>query len=400
MSVLLFLLFPLWGVLLIDGVLRLWLLAVRCWGKRIPVEVAECEAKLSIAIFIPAHNEEGVIGETVQHLRYLRYPKDRYAVIVIADGCTDGTLARAQAQGSVCLVREIAAERGKGRALAWLVTEHRALLRRFEVVLICDADSRLHPDALTFINHAFVHGCQVAQTRVAHESGASTVGAAVALPEAFSQEVDDCARMALHWPAPLRGAGMAFRPEVLERVAVQLRTKAEDLELSLLLASLGVQVNSLPEAILYDPKPHAVTGAARQRARWLQGHGEVLREYWREIGQIFSTGRWGERALLFSLLCRPRTVVIGAKMLLMCGLFWLSATLSVSVSLLLLAGASVAFLADLLYYLVGFLLLSRKETHGEMWRMILYLPIWAGAVALSIFSTKKWLSVRSKAVER
>jgi hypothetical protein len=48
-------------------------------------------------------------------------------------------------------------------------------------------------------------------------------------------------------------------------------------------------------------------------------------------------------------------------------------------------GASVALLTDFLYYLSGFFFLSRREARGGMWRVVLYAPIWLGAVALSLF---------------
>lgn len=219
-------------------------------------------------------------------------------------------------RGARCVTRAAQAEHGKGRALSWLLTERAEELRSFDIVLICDADSRLQPDALAFINQAFVDGCQVVQANVERETEVSSVGAAVALPEALSQEVDDRARTRLGWSAPLRGTGMAFRRDLLTQVGVRLCTRAEDLELSLRLAVAGVPVTKAPEAVVYDPKPLELTGATRQRARWLQGHWEVLHWYWRDALTVFRSGRWGDRALLFSLFCRPRTLMMVAKALL------------------------------------------------------------------------------------
>jgi cellulose synthase/poly-beta-1,6-N-acetylglucosamine synthase-like glycosyltransferase len=402
-NVLLLLLLPLWVVLLVDGGLKLLLLAVRVWGRRannIPGEQEATARYLTIGIVIAAHDEATVIGETVRRLRQLHYPADRYAVLVLADGCADDTAARARAHGARCVVRATHAERGKGRALSWLLTEQREALRAFDVLLVCDADSRLHPEALSFINTAFLHGCQAAQLRVRREMETTGVGSVVALPEALSQEVDDYARGRFGWSVPLRGTGMAFQRDLFMRVGARLRTKAEDLELSLLLAAEAVRVQRLPEAIVYDPKPVELTGATRQRARWLQGHWEVARCYWREAVKVFHAGSWGDRTLLFSLYCRPRTLVMGTKAFLAGGMLLWTLALPTWFVVTLSIGASVAFLADFLYYLVGFLLLSRIESHGGAWRMFLYLPIWIGAVTLSVFSTKKWLKARDRAVGR
>jgi cellulose synthase/poly-beta-1,6-N-acetylglucosamine synthase-like glycosyltransferase len=193
---------------------------------------------------------------------------------------------------------------------------------------------------------------------------------------------------------------MAFGRELLTQVGVQLRTRAEDLELSLRLAAARVHVTKVAEAVVYDPKPVELIGATRQRARWLQGHWEVVRWYWRDVLKVFRSGRWGDRALLFSLLCRPRTLIMGAKAFLTVGgLLWGFAS-SNYLALMLGGGASVAFLADFLYYLVGFLCLSEKEARAGVWRVMLYVPLWLGAIILSIFSTKKWLKVRERMVDR
>jgi biofilm PGA synthesis N-glycosyltransferase PgaC len=47
-----------------------------------------------VALIMPAHNEEAVIGDTLESLMRLDY--DRFCVIVVNDGSTDSTSERAQ----------------------------------------------------------------------------------------------------------------------------------------------------------------------------------------------------------------------------------------------------------------------------------------------------------------
>jgi hypothetical protein len=197
MILLVLFLLPIWAVLLLDSGLKLLLLGGRLWEKpraKKPKELLVPPHWASIGIVIPAHNEDAIIGETARLLTQLSYPSSRFTVVVLADGCTDQTASRAREQGARCIERAAQAEQGKGRALSWLLMEHAETLRDFDIVLICDADSRLHPDALSFINQAFANGCQVIQTTVEREAKASPIGAAVALPEALSQEIDDLYR--------------------------------------------------------------------------------------------------------------------------------------------------------------------------------------------------------------
>lgn len=44
-----------------------------------------------ISVFIPAHNEEMVIAQTLKAMVRLNYPKDRLEIILICDNCSDRT---------------------------------------------------------------------------------------------------------------------------------------------------------------------------------------------------------------------------------------------------------------------------------------------------------------------
>jgi len=49
------------------------------------------EETLFFSIVIPAYNEEKYIGTTLTALKQLEYPPDRFEVIVVDNGSTDGT---------------------------------------------------------------------------------------------------------------------------------------------------------------------------------------------------------------------------------------------------------------------------------------------------------------------
>ncbi|WP_308212823.1 glycosyltransferase family 2 protein [Mycolicibacterium arenosum] len=48
--------------------------------------------RLYFSIVVPAHNEEGYIGATLEHLAALDYPDQRYEVLVVENGSSDRTL--------------------------------------------------------------------------------------------------------------------------------------------------------------------------------------------------------------------------------------------------------------------------------------------------------------------
>ena len=82
--------------------------------------VADNAAPPSVAVLIPAFNEENLIGEKLRNLAALDYPSDRLKILVVCDGCTDETASRTRtvAAEPECrhldvTVREFRCNRGK-----------------------------------------------------------------------------------------------------------------------------------------------------------------------------------------------------------------------------------------------------------------------------------------------
>ena len=71
--------------------------------------------KKTFALVVAAHNEEVVIGDLVENLKQLNYPKDMYDIYVIADNCTDNTAKIASDAGALVHVRT---QKGHGYAPA------------------------------------------------------------------------------------------------------------------------------------------------------------------------------------------------------------------------------------------------------------------------------------------
>ena len=124
-----------------------------------PLRLARTDGSVPrTAIVVPAHDEEGVIAETV---RGLIEAASGALVLVVADNCTDGTAASAREEGAQVLVRDEPERRGKGFALAaareWLRSDPP------DVVLIIDADcwaDRASIDALARSASASGRPCQ------------------------------------------------------------------------------------------------------------------------------------------------------------------------------------------------------------------------------------------------
>ena len=219
-----------------------------------------------LAVLIPAHNEEAGLPRTIRSLRRASYPPDLLRVVVIADNCTDRTARVAAALSADVIVRTDPGRRGKGFALARGVPE--ALAGRPDAVLILDADCDVTPGLLRGFDRLLSEGAQAAQARLASVGADNGPAAYVA---AVGAEIDHgvaVGRQRLGGTVPLRGTGMLFRREVLERLPWSATGLAEDGEYAAALAELGVPVRLLAdESVLCDAPPTAAALFA-QRRRW------------------------------------------------------------------------------------------------------------------------------------
>lgn len=105
----------------------------------------------SCAILIPAHNEEKVIGSTIESMLQLNYPKDKLKVVVINDGSQDNTKAIIESYAAkdnrVVLFNVPKGEGGKGksRALNLGIKQVNA-----EVIAVYDADNTPDKESLRY----------------------------------------------------------------------------------------------------------------------------------------------------------------------------------------------------------------------------------------------------------
>jgi hyaluronan synthase len=100
----------------------------------------------TVAVVMPAFNEEEAIAQSLASILAVDYPKDSLEVVVVDDGSNDGTLReiRRVARGNPSLkVIEFPENRGKRAAMAAGVRATSA-----EIVAFVDSDSALDPDAI------------------------------------------------------------------------------------------------------------------------------------------------------------------------------------------------------------------------------------------------------------
>lgn len=369
------------SLFIFDSLLRFVLLCLRAVKSRRQIKVGAISAE-GCVVLIAAHDEAGTIGPTIESLKNHLAEWPNSSLWVVADRCSDATFKEAATAGA-----EVAARRdgpiGKGAVIAWWLRHHEADWRTKAAIVILDADSRIESGTLQALRQTMANGADAAQVFVSPDASTNS-GRLAGWSEVLMQQIDDEARWRCGWPVPLRGTGMAFRCELLAELAPRLHTYAEDLELDVILASRGACVAFVPEAKMFDPKPEQPEGASRQRARWLQGQLQVLRDYGREFIKALLTGGPGAWFLLWLLMLRPKVLFIGLRLLLLlAGLLFYA-----PLAWLALAGLSM----DAIYYLAGAAIVDNPRLYlTDLFSVPRYALMWFYSFGTALIRRRVWL---------
>lgn len=256
--------------------------------KRVDLEAPP----ISVAILIPAHNEESMIADTVRVLLALNYPRDRFTVFVLADNCEDDTSAVARDAGAEVFERRQLDKRSKGYALAWCLKEHKEVLSQFDAVSIIDADTTVDSEFLREISASLscpgvdvVQGYYGVLNRDENWRTALTY-----VGFCLFNHVRACGRSRLGGSSGLKGNGMAFRSSMLLKYGWTAHTMVEDSQFSIDLLNNNHLVHYNPDAKVNAEMPARRREANPQRIRWELGRLQLLVRFvptllWRSLSQ-------------------------------------------------------------------------------------------------------------------
>lgn len=232
-----------------------------------------------VGIIVPCYNEAPGIEETLRSLNALDYPREKLDVVVVDDGSTDDTLARARAFEP--RIRVFSKENGGKHTAMNLGLAHTDA----EIVGCLDADSVVKPDALLQIVAAF------AEDRI----GAVTPAIHVKAPETLLQYMQEAEyRLALFNRFILAKLGSMFiTPGPFSFFRAQLVRElggwksahmTEDMEMAMRIQGAGHAIANAPRAHVYTATPRTFGRLYRQRVRWTYGFLQNLRDYRHVLG--------------------------------------------------------------------------------------------------------------------
>lgn len=232
------------------------------------------------AVLIPAHNEEVLLPRLLQSLLSLEYPADLYDVHIVADNCTDETARVAARQGAIVHERWDADLKGKGFALRWLLHRLQDSETAYDAYVVIDADSVVAPNFLTVMNGHLTRGDAAIQSYYGvlnRDESPSSALRYVAM--VLYNDLRPRGRDALGLSAGLRGNGMCFRRDVIERFGWDAFTLAEDVEFHLRLVEAGIRVAYAAETSVLGEMPTSLQEAQTQNVRWERGRIQMLQAF-------------------------------------------------------------------------------------------------------------------------
>jgi poly-beta-1,6-N-acetyl-D-glucosamine synthase len=284
-----------------------------------------------VSIFVPAMNESETIEPALESLLALDYPD--FEVIVVDDGSTDDTYARACRFARAHRGREIRVYR-KPNGGKWSAHNYAFRRCRGELILCLDADSRLAPDALRQVVARMddpTIDAVAGQIRVRNRVNILTRLQALEyiLANGMLRMAQGASGTVLVVPGPI---GL-FRRSTMEEVFLRFGEKtapsgpgavagpfeadtfAEDFDLSATILALGGRIAYEPDAVSHTKAPDWPHGLLNQRYRWCRGTLQVLRKFFRRTRRPPGVRRlrvllWIVTTYLFEVLVVPAFYLI------------------------------------------------------------------------------------------
>jgi len=240
--------------------------------------------KNKFAVLISAHNEELVIGKSIECLKSVNYPSHMYDIYVIADNCDDATAEVARKHGAIVYERFDDKRKGKGFALKWMFEKLAEMDEKYDAVCILDADNLVSSNFFLEMNKQLQMGHSVIQGYLDSKNPYDTwVSGNYSISYWISNRLFQLPRYYLGLSCALGGTGFVMTMDVLNELGWDATCLTEDLEFSMKLVLNGKRVAWAHDAKVYDEKPLKLLQSLRQRKRWMQGHSDCATRFFKKL---------------------------------------------------------------------------------------------------------------------
>jgi cellulose synthase/poly-beta-1,6-N-acetylglucosamine synthase-like glycosyltransferase len=284
-------------VALYTAIWSVYVLVMPAWARLRGGDVGESQSPNtgtfpSIAVLIPAHDMEQVIGRCIASLQRSDYPDSKLVIYVIADHCSDQTVAQSVALGAVAMTRDSGLP-GKTYSIAWCLEELSKIGMDPDLCVIVDATAEAHPNFLREIAGRWRTGEDVIVGHAAVDPSKQQWFVRCLGLTLVHRRLQNHSRELLGLSSLIEGRGMAYSRRYIKlfgwRLALpnenaQTHTHpTEDWRHGVRIVANGYRVAFAKDARIYTPLRGTLGAATRQGLRWERGrfgnamtHGVVL----------------------------------------------------------------------------------------------------------------------------
>jgi len=235
------------------------------------------ELRPGVTVLVPAYNEAGSLGDTIESLQNQTVPA--VEIIVIDDCSTDETAEVARRYGVTVLRpdKNTGSKAGAQNLALTTVTT--------EFTMAIDADTIIAPDSIerfmgVMKDSTVAASCGFVIPRYVNSVWERGRYVEYLLAFAFYKPIQD------YYGKPLISSGCfsIYRTDVLREVGGwSNRTLAEDMDLTWSLYTAGWKVRFVPEAVCYPIEPHNFHFLRCQLRRWSHGFIQNVMLHWPNV---------------------------------------------------------------------------------------------------------------------
>jgi len=329
-------------------------------------------AETKVAVLIPAHDEEAVIGGTLALLVPTVPSNGR--VVVVADNCSDRTAEIVRSYGAEVIERRDSVRRGKGFALDFGIRYlaggganadnngggHSPPCAP-DVVVFLDADCRVAVDTVRLLAAAAIQtGRPVQGLNLCDPDPRGSVLQLISgLAFRFKNLVRTLGLVRLAGMCHLTGTGMALPWNLALEAKLADGNVVEDMQLGINLALVGKPALFVPDARVDSPLPQQRAAAKTQRTRWEHGHLKTLLAQVPRLAMLAGKHRRLDLVWLALDLAVPPLALLVLGLVVFTFAAWVAAMLGASVVPLTICTIAVGMLS--LAVLAGWAVHCRRQ---------------------------------------
>lgn len=259
-------------------------------------------------ILFPAYKEDKVILGSVETFMKQNYPSELYDIVVISDKMEDETNRILSALPIKLLIVNFE-NSSKAKALNFALDNLDD--KKYDGVIIMDADNVVEQDFLTNMNNAFASGLKAIQAHRAAKNQNTDVSVLDGISEEINNSIFRKGFVRAGFSATLSGSGMLFEYTWFRNNISKLFSSGEDKELEAILLKDRIFVEYLEDVHLYDEKTQQTEVFYQQRRRWLAAQYGTLKICIKDLPQALKTSNWDYCNKLLQWMMLPRIMLIG-----------------------------------------------------------------------------------------